>query len=290
MSVTKFSGLRGLLTLAALYGAFAANTAEAVVIALEDFDGGAINLSGTANVFDMDAGGGTGGDVFGRVVPGVTSYPFDVADDSAVDVSGGTFDPNNAFPGDVLGIAGQNTSAFFAINDADGLGGLNDATWTFDISGGPALSSIQIDLAAMGDFEASSTDGFEIQARVDANAYQTIFLARTNEAIDHEYRPMDGGAVVTLNDPLELFIDGSVTPFGVLDKNDPVSGGFDTYTSLLLAGATGSTLDIKVNWAGSPSGSEPQGIDNITVNGVPEPTTCMLMLIGLAGMASRRRL
>ena len=39
----------------------------AVLIGTEDFDGGAVNLSSTTNVFDFGAGGGSAGDVFGRV-------------------------------------------------------------------------------------------------------------------------------------------------------------------------------------------------------------------------------
>ena len=109
-----------------------AGTATADVIAFENFDGGAVNLSGTQNVFDFESGGGTLGDVFGRVSPwngGLgTGMPFDVADDSVVDVSGG-----GAFPGDTRGIAGQFTTAFFAMNDMDAVA-VNDATWTFDIS------------------------------------------------------------------------------------------------------------------------------------------------------------
>ena len=46
-----------------------ANAAFADVVGFEDFDGGAINLSSTTNVFDFGNGGGSGGDVFGRVSP-----------------------------------------------------------------------------------------------------------------------------------------------------------------------------------------------------------------------------
>ena len=56
--------------------AISAQSAIADVIGFENFDGGAINLSGTSNVFDYGAGGGTGGDAFGRVVPFVTGAPF----------------------------------------------------------------------------------------------------------------------------------------------------------------------------------------------------------------------
>ena len=59
-------------------------------LGFEDFDGNAVNLNATANVSDYLSGGGTGGDVFGRVDGqlGGNGMPFDVADDTAADVSG----------------------------------------------------------------------------------------------------------------------------------------------------------------------------------------------------------
>lgn len=233
-------------------------------IAFEDFDGSAINLIDTDNVLDYNAGGGTGGDVFGRVDGSSVGMPFDVADDTVADVSGGG--TGSPFPTDTLGLAGQNTTAFFALNDADAVG-INNATWTFDISSATAIDDITIDLAALGDFEAGSSDGFKIEARIDSGEFQTIFLAQTDEAAFKEYRPLDNGSVFADDDPLALFIDGATTSVGFLDKSDPATGNFDTYTSTLLAGQSGSTLDIRVSYEGTPSGSEPMGIDNITING-----------------------
>ncbi len=70
----------------------AAPDAPTAIIAFEDFDGGAVNLSSTSNVFDFGAGGGSLGDVFGRVSAafnGGTGMPFDMGDDTVADVSGG---------------------------------------------------------------------------------------------------------------------------------------------------------------------------------------------------------
>ena len=102
------------------------------------------------------------------------------------------------------------------------------------------------------------------------------------------YRPMDDGGIFSDDDPLALFIDGSATSAGFLDKSDAATGDFDTYTSLAMAGMSGSLMDIRISWEGTPSGSEPMGMDNITINGlVPAPGA--LALLGLAGLTARRR-
>ena len=207
------------------------SSAGAVVIGFEDFDGGAINLSSTANVLDFGAGGGSGGDVFGRVSQYAggsgTGGPFDVFDDSVVDTSGG----GAPFPGDTRGLSGQNGTAFFAMNDMDGTGiptVMSNATWTFDISSALSVSDITIDIAAMGDFEATTLDGFTIAARIDANPFQTIFQGITDEATNKTYRLMDLGTVPSDTfDPLELYVDGAATGI-FLDKSDPVTGLFDS--------------------------------------------------------------
>lgn len=264
------------------------SAASAAVVGFEDFDGGAINLSGTTNVFDHGAGGGAlgSGDVFGRVSQfnggSGTGGPFDVWDDSVVDTSGG-----GVFATDNLAIAGMNTSAFFALNDSDGITPtINNAVWTFNI-GGATIANIMADLAAMGDFEAASSDGFLIEAQLDGGGYVEIFRGVTDEAGAMTYRAFDDGDVFSLNDPLVLHIDG-VSTGTYLDKADSATGSFDSYTSSAFAGQSGTTLEIRVSWAGSPSGSEPMGIDNITINSdVPAPGA--LALLGLAGLVGSRR-
>lgn len=273
--------------------AIAAQSVNADVIGFEDFDGGAINLNGTTNVFDYGAGGGSGGDIFGRAEPFVTGMPFDLGDDSAADVSGdGTGSP---FPTDARGLIGQNSSAIFGLVDSngniDGAGNpLNNAVWSFDISSAITIDSIDIDMGAIGDWEASSDDGFRVEAQIDGGGYQTIFLARPDESIDpFTYRAMDSGFIPMENDPLRLTIDGAIDA-GLLDKSDAATGALDTYTSTLLAGLAGSTLDIRVSWEGSPSGSEAAGLDNITINGtIPEPATIALLGMGAVALIRRRR-
>lgn len=268
--------LNYLTTLLVLF-IFSSTITAQTVIGFEDFDGNEINLSGSTNVANYGSGGGAGGDVFGRVngQAGGIGMPFDVADDTAYNVSGGGAGSN--FPADQLGIAGQNTTAFFALNDMDAVG-VNDAVWTFSGWGDAVINSITIDLAAMGNFETASSDGFIIEAAVNGGAFQEIFRAVTNEAETKTYRPLDGGFVLTTDDPLELFIDGNLTAEGFLDKCDVVTGNFDTYTSQLLNGETASEIQIKLRWEGAPSGSEPMGIDNITINGTPIVSTPELVI------------
>jgi predicted extracellular nuclease len=246
----------------------ASSTFAQSVLGFEDFDGNPINLNSTTNVSDYGLAGGSGGDVFGRVngQPGGTGMPFDVADDTQADVSGaGTGD---SFPGDTSGLVGQNSTAFFALNDADGVtGSPNNATWTFSGWGAATLTSIEIDLGAIGDFEASSSDGFLIEAALNGGEFQELFRAETNESASKTYRALDGGFIPDLNDPLELFIDGSSTSAGFLDKSDPATGNFDTFTSTLFNGAAAESVSIRLSWSGSPSGSEPMGIDNISIQG-----------------------
>lgn len=246
-------------------------------IGLEDFDGNEINLTNTANIADYGMGGGTGGDVFGRVDGqlGGVGMPFDVADDTQFDVSGAR--AGSSFPADQLGIAGQNTTAFFALNDMDAIN-VNNAVWTFSGWGSAVISDITIDLAAMGNFESASSDGFIIEAAIDGGAFQEIFRGATNEAASKTYRPLDGGFVFTDDDPLELFIDGSAAAFGFLDKCDVTTGKFDTYTSTLLNGQLATEVQIRIRWEGTPSGSEPMGIDNITVNGTLSNGTPQLVI------------
>ena len=258
------------------------------VIASEDFDGGATNLQGTTNVFAYNSGGGSGGDVFGivsSVNSGGVGGTFATWDDTIVNNSGG-----GVFAEDTIGLGATATSAFFALDDADGGGGpgVSFASWSFDISSAAALTNIQIDIGAMGDFEAS--DGFVIEGQLDGGGFQTIFAGITDESASLTYRALENGLETTLNDPLELFIDGT-TSAGFLNKADSGTGSFDTYTSTLFAGALGSTLDIRISFSAA-SGSEPQGIDNITINGVtstiPEPTSFGI-LAGLGLIAMRRR-
>ncbi|MEM1428984.1 MAG: endonuclease/exonuclease/phosphatase family protein [Pseudomonadota bacterium] len=248
------------------------------VIGFEDFDGGALNLASSDITDYPSSTAGTGGDVFGRVDGATTGMPFDVADDSVADVSGG-----GAFAGDTLGLAGQNTSAFFALNDMDGAGIVGTSrTLSFDFGTTKRIDEISIDMAALGDFEEASSDGFRVDVSLDGGTFETLFDTRVDEEAFKSYRPFDGGFVFSDDDPLELFLGNADTgtSLGFLDKSDPVTGAFDTFTSTLLQDRIGQTLDIRVSYEGTPSGGEPMGLDNFTITGSDAVATGTTLSIG----------
>ncbi|MEO1457684.1 MAG: endonuclease/exonuclease/phosphatase family protein, partial [Pseudomonadota bacterium] len=190
------------------------------------------------------------GDWFGwgafGAFPQSAGVPFALADDSVIGVSG------SAFAGDTQGIIGQSTAAtdeFFGVVDTvngDNPGGTATAVWTFDITGEEELS-FSVDVAAMGDFEASG-DSFEFSYQIDGGAVQTLFSSTVDEAGAQNYT-MDSGAVVNLNDPLQL---GGVT----LDDS------LQTLTESI--DGTGSELTVTFT-ASTDGGSEGFVFDNLLI-------------------------
>ncbi len=281
------------MKITALVAVFAAslalsNVASAdVIVAQEDFDGGALNLSGMQNVGPFPGAGGDFQNVFGVVLganQGGGGMPRAVADDTIASVSG-----SGVSPGDSLGIAGSATGTFFAMDNPDQVN--NNAVWSFDISSSPGLTRVQMDLAAMGNF--NNGQGFLVEAQIDTGGYQSIFQASPDTSTSgFQYRVMDGGAAFSYDNPLQVFIDGSSTAAGFLNKSDSLSGRFDTYESVLFAGQTGSTMDIRLSWThptNNPAGGKPSGMDNIVIRGVPEPASCAILGFMALGVAIGRR-
>ncbi len=247
-------------------GLFAAPNASGLgVIASDDFDS-PVNL----NSFVLSVDATTWSSPADWVGPGsigawpTGSMPFAIADDSAVDVSGGTLDPGGAFPTDTLGIIdstqGLNNSFFGA---TDTVNGDNSdpvtATWVFNISGATDLS-ISIDFAAMGDFESGS-DILDFTYAVDAGAAAPLFTSSVDEANDvdglgggGQYN-MEGGAFVELNDP--LLMDAGAGP---VELNDVLA----TFTRAIAE--TGSTLTLMAT-IDTNGGSEAFVFDNIVIEG-----------------------
>ena len=57
----------------------------------------------------------------------------------------------------------------------------------------------------------------------------------------------------------QLTANGPVASAGISapDKSDAATGRFDTYVSVALAGQSGSMLDLRVSWAGTPPWDQP---------------------------------
>ncbi|MFG0258806.1 MAG: PEP-CTERM sorting domain-containing protein [Phycisphaerales bacterium JB041] len=184
--------------------------------------------------------------------------PFAIADDSLF-----------GFPGDSQGIVDENDNCrFFGVVDSvngsnPGNGGT--AVWTFDITGAGALS-INIDFAAMGDFEAADVHLFEVD--IDGGGFTTLFEASINESGSQDYTMADGG-VYTVDDPMSM--NGTLLNNNFQPPSAAVAG-------------SGSTLTLR--YAGtSDGGTEAFAFRNIVV----VPTPGALALIGLGGLTAIRR-
>lgn len=204
------------------------------------------------------------GDMFGITSrPAATGtdfdLPFAMADDS-----------NGSFPGDTAGIIDANDNGrFFGIVDSvngSNAPGNGTASWSFDITGATGLS-VNLDFAAMGDFE-SSNDLASFTWSIDGSAPAALFTGSVDEAGDQNYT-LAGGAVVNLFDP--FLINGTT-----------LNNNFQTL-STAIAGS-GSTLTIAFDGQ-FDGGSEAFAFRNLEV--VPTPGTAALL--GLGGLAAVRR-
>ena len=196
--------------------------------------------------------------------PQAAGVPIGLADDSAVGISGSA-----PFASDTQGIIDGTTLAtdrFFAsidtVNGAN-TGGSATATWEFDIAGFTDLE-LTIDMAAMGDFE--NADSYVWSYSIDGGAFQTVFASTTNEAGTQSYT-MQGGAVVSLDDPLQI-------------QGTSLNDVFQPFTVSIQG--TGSVLTLQIVGT-SDGGSEAFAARNIIITGnsdgvdptgpAPEPTT-----------------
>jgi hypothetical protein len=306
-------GIAGAMTMAS------ANAVHAVEVAKEDFDGGAVNLiSGfdpsTENIDDgpgdffgvspLGDAGVTATWVQGQPDPGA---PFSVADDSVIDVSGGSRITDNAFAGDVEGIFGQArdvTDAFFALSDADDGDTAFDnasASWTFDINGFTDLA-LQIDMGQQSDgssFGGISDTSITFTVQIDDGAEQVAFELTSVDASTSgfTFRAMDDGTVPTISGALQATGDNTVTKLLAEDgttadntflNKSPASGDGAGLLDTFVTDINGTGSQLTLTMEGSIP-FEAMAFDNITITGVPEPGS--LALLGLGGLAllGRRR-
>ncbi|MBU0641177.1 MAG: PEP-CTERM sorting domain-containing protein [Planctomycetes bacterium] len=250
--------------LVCLAGALAlvAVPAYADVIGGDDFDGGGIYMSRTILPDNSALNGqfpSSYYDVFG-ITDRTVNYDF--ADDSA-----------GSYPADTFGVlkTGKLDHVFGVedLTNPDNPGGTGIGVWEFNIDSFFDIF-VEIDFAAMGDFEASN-DSYVFTARIDGGAPQVIFASTIREDLDPYSYYLESGTQININDPVEVN--------GVIINNN-----FQTLGAAVSG--TGSVLTLTFD-ASNDGGSEVFIFDNIVVNGVPEPTS--LLLLGLGGLFLRRR-
>lgn len=131
--------------------------------------------------------------------------------------------------------------------------GFSNLTLSLDLAGSPSAESIN--------FVRALTDD-----NGDGTYETTVFNFQGSDA------PSNSPYINTLNTTQQLSV------------------AFQNFSGYTLPTPTGSNLLLRFEvFNDTGSQNENVGIDNIVVSGVPEPTTGLLVLTGLLGLARRRR-
>ncbi len=273
------------------------------VIAREDFDGGALNLT-SSSVPALDGGPG---DYFGvgsrntwpqGTPPGV---PFSIGDDSVIPYS----DPvgGAVVPDDSEGVYGQNSdfdNSYFAISDSDEFGAEQAASWTFNIAGATNLvASLELGGISNDSFGGFSPDtSFIMTAQIDGGPVQTLFsLAAVDADPSFATRPMDsggpsGGGRLLLasgdNAVTKILADTGMAADNLYLDKTPADGSgagqLDTFSTALDGTGSELVISLTVNMP-----FEAVVFDNLVVTSVPEPTSTVILVSSLLGMGLVRR-
>jgi hypothetical protein len=213
-------------------------------------------------------------DLWGPMGRSYSPGPYDVGYDA--------LDDSLTYSADNFGIipTGKTDNVFLIedLNNSDNSSGTGTATWSFDISSAQGgLTDVTIDFAAMGDFEnTTDNDEYNFSYRIDGGTWTSLYTITAEEDQTLQYYMESGAAGQELDDPLSIdgtIVDNDLTPF----------------TSTVVNGLTGSTLEIKLE-AGTNGGYEVFAFDDITVNGtVPEPATMSLLALGGLALLRRRK-
>ena len=223
------------------------------VIAKDTFDDSLNLVSFSQN--PAEGAFNSAGDGFQVYQSGVSaSIPFQLADDS-----------NNGNSADVQGVVdtATKTDRWFGVTDTVngdnlpvGNPGEATATWEFDVAGAFDLE-LTLDMAAMGDFEASGVNGdrFNWTYQFDDGATNPLFTSSIAEDASQDYALADGDQV-TLNDPL--------TMANSVGEETTLSNLFTSITSPLSG--TGQRLTVQLTVL-TDGGEEGFAFDNLTVIG-----------------------
>jgi len=242
-----------------LLAALMAAPADAAVVASDGFDS-SLNLTNFSQTPTLQTVQDTWapGDWFGELDPlnpPTNGIPFAVTDDSF-----------SVFPEDDQGVIdnspdspGFKSDKYFGVVDLENdlFTGTATATWVFDISGAGELSSVSIDMGAMGNFEASGNgaDRYDWQYKIDDGPELDLFISAVDEDIEATYTLSDeNGTQVTLPDPLTM--NGELLLNGLTTLTAAVSGSGNALTLLFESTTNG--------------GSEAYAFDNIVVENVAE--------------------
>ena len=166
--------------------------------------------------------------------------------------------------------------------DISGVAGSGETTWTFS---GSATAE------GAGDFDDDTNiESTDLNAsHWDLASFTSIVLNDAQVAASFSNATLTIGALT--RDIEDAYIDTDIDPGELDDIGVGVSGStnFDFVTGDLISWTGFMTVGIDLNSliAGSYStdvyGADP-GVLDLTVNIVPEPSTAVLMLLGLAGL------
>ena len=231
-------------------GLFLIGVASAATITFEDFEDATVTY--TTNVAD-DLSDIANRDYYGRIAPDTSTPPGDVS---------------YTLP---LG------NGYFGLQDSDGATvGANPVilNWTgINISSFTNLmwsGFFAEDDAADTNEDWDQTTSVRVDAQIDGGGFNTIFaiesvdagLGNRAPAVDTNFDGVGDGAAIT-----------------------------DAFTQYSAALGNGTTLDLRITIQDLDTGDEDIAIDNILISGdpIPEPSSALLVLLGVAGYFVRRR-
>ena len=169
------------------------------------------------------------------------------------------------------GVTG-NATTYLAVQNIDGDG---DGTLTFNTGAPPALD-FQVFVGSLTSFTLDIS-----LAGMPAAEPENYIRAFQDVDGDGFYEAQIFNFLGSANSP---YIDSVL---------GPLSGAFADFKDIPLTRPTtpDNTMRIRLEaFTDTQSQNEAQGIDNIVINGVPEPTTGGLLLVaGILGLARRRR-